>query len=119
MPDDSPLDPYLRRKVILEDLNIDASTLSAWIARDDFPQGEILNPGQKREIVAWRSSVYRQWKANRPQRAPHPITDRAYTAEARAKGRRTRAARHAAKRAASSGEPAAKPPDTLLRRPQS
>jgi predicted DNA-binding transcriptional regulator AlpA len=95
MPDDNPFDPYISRKQILEDIGIDASTLNAWIARGDFPQGEILNPGQTREIAKWRSSVYRQWKADRPQRAPRPITANAYSEEAIAKGRQTRAARRA------------------------
>jgi predicted DNA-binding transcriptional regulator AlpA len=109
-------DPFLRRSVILADLGIDASTLDDWVKRGDFPVPEILNPGQKREIIAWRTSTYLEWKNARPQRSAKPITANAYTEQARAKGKRTRAARSAAKHEASTGEPAVKPPDAPVRR---
>lgn len=63
-----------------------------WIDRGDFLEPLVLNPGQKREIIGWRTSVYEAWKASLPQRSAKPITANAYSTEARAKGRRTRAA---------------------------
>lgn len=110
MPDEHPLiDPYLRRKAITDDLGIDPSTFSDWIAKGYFPKPEILNPGSSREIPAWRTSVYRQWKNTRPQRLPTPISSNSYTPEARAKGRVTRAQR-AAQRAQVAVEPPAEAP---------
>lgn len=94
--DDNPLlDPYLHRKTILDDLSVDGSTFSDWIAKGYFPEPEILNPGASREIPVWRASVYRAWKEARPKRLPKPISSNSYTPEARAKGRRTRADRQA------------------------
>ena len=88
MPDE-PLDPIIRKRLILADLGIDNSTLRAWMQRGDFPLPLVLNPGQKREIIGWPTSVYRQWKAARPQRLATPITDNAYSETARSKRRRT------------------------------
>lgn len=119
MPSDSPLpDPYLRRRWIIDDMSVDGSTLNAMIERGDFPKPEILNPGASREIPVWRSSVYRKWKDERPKRLPKPITEKAYTEEAVAKGRRTRAERQAAKAAAAPApepEPPPGPPGRVRR----
>jgi len=79
MPDE-PLDPIIRKRLILADLGIDNSTLRAWMQRGDFPLPLVLNPGQKREIIGWPTSVYRQWKAARPQRMAKPVTEHAYEA---------------------------------------
>ena len=57
---DQALDPIIRKRQILADLGIDDSMLNAWIKRGDFPLPLVLNPGQKREIVGWPTSVYRQ-----------------------------------------------------------
>lgn len=113
-------DPILRRSMILDDLGIDKSTLSDWIARGDFPAPLVLNPGQAREITGWRTSTYVAWKENLPQRAAKPISQAAYSDEAIAKGRRTRAERQAAKQG-SAPEPAPQSaiPPARVRRPRS
>jgi predicted DNA-binding transcriptional regulator AlpA len=90
------LDPILRTRLILADLDIDDSTLADWIKRGDFPMPLVLNPGQRREIVGWLTSVYRQSKADRPQRLAAPITANAYSGAARAKRRCTVAEKRAA-----------------------
>ena len=119
MPDDDPLiDPYLRRKLILDDLGIDGSTLHDWITSGFFPLPEILNEGSAREIPAWRTSTYRQWKDNRPKRLPKPVSANSYSPAAKDKARRTRAERQAAK-TGSAPEPAPQPAVTRLRRPRS
>lgn len=105
MPDDhdNPLiDPYLRRRQILDDLRVDGSTLNGWVEDGTFPTPEILNPGSSREIPVWRSSTYKRWKDARPKRLPKPISVNSYLPEARAKGAATRAQR-AAERAQKNG----------------
>jgi len=93
---DGFLDPILRKRLILADLGVDNSTLAAWIRRGDFPPPLVLNPGQKREIVGWPTSVYRAWREGLPQRSANPITEAAYSEEARAKRQRSRAAKRGA-----------------------
>src|SRR5215469_18684150 len=96
MSGDSPLDAMIRRSVILADLGINASTLKSWIDRGIFPKPLVLNAGAgAREIVGWPTSVYRAWKASLPQRSATPITAKSYSAQAKAKGRATRAAKRA------------------------
>jgi predicted DNA-binding transcriptional regulator AlpA len=74
----NPLDPYLTKQQILDDLGINASTLDAWIKRGDFPKPYVLNPGQRREIIGWLTSEYLAWKVARPRRQANIVTDRAY-----------------------------------------
>jgi predicted DNA-binding transcriptional regulator AlpA len=59
-----PFDRLIRKREILQDLGVNASTLWLWIKRSHFPRPVVLNPGVgNREIVAWPESVYRAWKA--------------------------------------------------------
>ena len=58
MPDEpQPLDELLRAKQVVKIVGRDLSTIWAWIKRGDFPAPVILNPGQGREIRAWRAPV--------------------------------------------------------------
>jgi predicted DNA-binding transcriptional regulator AlpA len=77
----SPPERLLRRPETLKFAgDIDTMTLSNWIKRGDFPEPVVLNPGQRREIVAWRESDLIKWQATRPQRAARPASDAAYAA---------------------------------------
>lgn len=66
--DNDPLDPILRKPSVLAVLDVHNSTLNVWIKRGEFPPPRVLNPGQKREIVGWLTSVFLQWRVARPQR---------------------------------------------------
>ena len=63
---------FVRKRRILAELDIDASTLWSWEKAGRFPRSVVLNPGSLREIKAWRESDYEQWKASRPQRMAKP-----------------------------------------------
>jgi predicted DNA-binding transcriptional regulator AlpA len=67
MPDNGS-NRLIRRRQILEELGVDNATLWSWIKRGTFPEPLVLNPGQAREIVAWRQSDYLAWRQSLPQR---------------------------------------------------
>ena len=66
----------LRKKTILSEVPIDDGTLWTWIKQGKFPPPVVLNPGQKREIVAWREADYLAWRDSLPQRLATPTSDR-------------------------------------------
>jgi predicted DNA-binding transcriptional regulator AlpA len=77
-------------------------TIWTWVRRGDFPAPLVLNPGQRREIVAWRDTDVDNWMNSRPQRAAMPVSRNAYEARQRKAAERRASAERA-----------------VLRRPQS
>ena len=75
---DTPSDRFIRKPEILADLGIHDTTLWEWVKQRRFPEPVVLNPGARREIVAWRERDVREWKNSRPQRQAKPITENAY-----------------------------------------
>ena len=67
-------DKFLRKKFILSQLPIHENTLWTWVRDGRFPKPLILNPGAKRELVAWRESDYLSWRDSLPQRVATPTT---------------------------------------------
>ena len=69
MPDEHyKPDPLLRKRTILQEVPVSEATLWEWVRRGSFPRPVVLNPGQKREIIAWRQSDYLAWRDSLPQR---------------------------------------------------
>jgi predicted DNA-binding transcriptional regulator AlpA len=58
----------LRRPAVLELLGVHNATLSKWVADGHFLPPVVLNPGGKREIVAWPEDEVRAWLAAQPRR---------------------------------------------------
>ena len=75
---DTPSDRFIRKPELLADLGIHDTTLWEWVKQQRFPAPVVLNPGARREIVAWRERDVREWKDSRPQRLANPITPNAY-----------------------------------------
>ena len=63
---------FVRKRRILAELDVNASTLWSWEKSGQFPQSVVLNPGADREIKAWREDTYEEWKASRPTRMARP-----------------------------------------------
>lgn len=76
-----PPTQLVRRKALKDrGIDVDDSTPYAWTMQGRFPKPVILNPGQKREIKAWREDEVQQWIDTRPQRLAVPVTQKAYEA---------------------------------------
>jgi predicted DNA-binding transcriptional regulator AlpA len=75
---DTPSDRFIRKPELLADLGIHDTTLWEWVKQQRFPEPVVLNPGARREIVAWRERDIREGKDSRPQRLAQPITEAAY-----------------------------------------
>lgn len=70
------------------------STGWAWIKRGDFPQPLLLNPGERRSVVAFREEDVTRWMAERPEGLGRPLAAAAYEAR-REKAQQRRAANEA------------------------
>ena len=82
MPTDDPTDPFdrfIRKREILADLGVNASTLHLWIKKKFFPEPTILNPNVGgREIIGWPLSTYVNWKRALPVRQAKVVSQRPY-----------------------------------------
>jgi predicted DNA-binding transcriptional regulator AlpA len=63
------LDRLIRKKTLLELIDVDYTTLWLWVKQGRFPSPLILNAhAGSREIIAWRESEVVAWQASLPQR---------------------------------------------------
>jgi predicted DNA-binding transcriptional regulator AlpA len=66
------------------------ATLWNWIRNGQFPMPRVLNPGSRREVVAWCEHEVEDWIASRPQRLAKPISDKPYEKRTAAAAERRR-----------------------------
>lgn len=83
MPEDNHETPdeLIRPKVARTEYagGINPTTLWTWIKKGKFPAPVVSNPGERREIVAFRKSDLVRWQQSLPQRQAVPVSEHAYS----------------------------------------